>query len=78
MIDKDKILDLKTIACPLNVVQCKLALEKIPKGETLFVELDKGEPEMMVKQTLIQMGYKLKTVEDDENWVRFAISYESN
>ena len=78
MIEKDKILDLRKIACPLNVVKCKLALEKISKGETLFVELDKGEPEMMVKQTLIKMGYKPKTVEEDENWVRFAITYERN
>ena len=69
-------LDLKTIPCPLNVVKCKLALEKINKKDTLLVDLDKGEPEIMVKKSLESMGYIIKQVYEDKNWIRVAITYE--
>ena len=69
-------IDLKSVPCPLNVVKCKLALEKLPKEDNLFVDLDKGEPEIMVKQTLEGMGYKLDIVRSEKNWIRFKIKYE--
>ena len=69
-------IDLKSIPCPLNVVKCKLALEKLSKEDILFVDLDKGEPEIMVKKTLENMGYKLDIVKDEQDWVRFEIKYE--
>ncbi len=78
MIEKEEILNLRNIPCPLNIVKCKLALEKMSKGETLIVELDRGEPEIMVKQSLTKIGFEIKTVEYDENWIRFAISYDRN
>ena len=62
--------------CPLNVVKCKLALEKLPKKDNLFVDLDKGEPEIMVKKTLESMGYKLHIVKSEKDWIRFKIKYE--
>ena len=40
-----KLLDLKCIPCPLNVVKVKLALEKLSPNQELIIELDKGEPE---------------------------------
>ncbi len=49
-----KHLDLKSVPCPLNVVKIKLALEKLSKNEQLIVELDKGEPEEMVLNNLIE------------------------
>tara|TARA_B100000945_G_C20149095_1_gene487640 strand:- start:18 stop:254 length:237 start_codon:yes stop_codon:yes gene_type:complete len=69
-------LDLKSITCPLNLVKCKLALEKISAKEILIVDLDKGEPEVMVKNSLEKMGYEVRILEDDKNWVRFEISNE--
>ena len=69
-------IDLKSVPCPLNVVKCKLALEKLSKEDDLFVDLDKGEPEIMVKKTLESMGYKLEIVESGKDWIRFKIKYE--
>ena len=69
-------IDLKSVPCPLNVVKCKLALEKIPKKDNLIVDLDKGEPEIMVKETLERMGYKLEIVKSGKDWIRFKIKYE--
>ena len=69
-------IDLKSVPCPLNVVKCKLALEKMPKNNNLFVDLDKGEPEIMVKKTLESMGYKLEIVKSGKDWIRFKIKYE--
>ena len=62
--------------CPLNVVKCKLALEKIPKGDNLVVDLDKGEPEIMVKETLESMGYNLEIIKSGKDWIRLKIKYE--
>ena len=69
-------IDLKSVPCPLNVVKCKLALEKIPHKDNLIVDLDKGEPEIMVKKTLESMGYKLELVQSGKDWIRFKIKYE--
>ena len=70
-----EILDLKNIPCPLNIVKCKLALEKLSKQDTLIIELDKGEPEEMVCQTLDQLGYRIKLIVDDKSWIRISVNY---
>ena len=72
-----KILNLESIPCPLNVVKCKLALEKLSLNETLIVYLDKGEPEAMVKKTLKEMNYFCKTIEEDHKTIKLKILYES-
>ena len=69
-------IDLKSVPCPLNVVKCKLALEKLSNKDVLLVELDKGEPEMMVKKTLEDMGYKLDEVTSAKDWIRFKVKNE--
>ena len=69
-------IDLKSVPCPLNVVKCKLALEKLRNQDNLFVDLDKGEPETMVKKTLESMGYKLVIVKSEKDWIRFKVKYE--
>ena len=73
-----EILDLKNIPCPLNVVKCKLALEKLSTQDTLTIELDKGEPEEMVCQTLFQLGYRIKLIVDDKSWIRISVNYGIN
>ena len=72
-----KILDLKSIPCPLNVVKCKLALEKLSLYETLIVYLDKGEPEEMVKKSLKEMKYCFKTIEEDLETIKLKILHDS-
>ena len=71
-----KLLDLESIPCPLNVVKCKLALEKLSVNETLVVHLDKGEPEIMVKRALQEMKYFFKTIEEDQKTIKFQILHE--
>ena len=68
-------LDLKNIPCPLNVVKCKLALEKLTKGDILIIELDKGEPEEMVFKTLDQLGYTVDILNDEKSWIRISVIY---
>ena len=72
-----KVLDLESIPCPLNVVKCKLALEKLDSNETLTIYLDKGEPEIMVKRALKEMKYIFKTIEDNKKTIKLKILYES-
>ena len=69
------ILDLKNIPCPLNVVKCKLALEKLSKGDNLIIELDKGEPEEMVFKVLDQLGYRIEILIDETSWIRISVLY---
>ena len=72
-----KVLDLESIPCPLNVVKCKLALEKLSTNQTLIVHLDKGEPEEMVKKALKKMKYFFKVIEEDQKTIKFKILHES-
>ena len=72
-----KFLDLESIPCPLNVVKCKLALEKLSKDETLIVFLDKGEPEIMVKRALKEMKFFFITIEENQKTIKFKILHES-
>ena len=71
-------LDLKNIPCPLNVVKCKLALEKLSIEDTLIIELDKGEPEEMVFKTLDQLGYTVDILDDETSWIRISVIYGIN
>ena len=68
-----KVLDLESIPCPLNVVKCKLALEKLSLNETLIVHLDKGEPEIMVKRALKEMKYFFKMIEENQKTIKLKI-----
>ena len=61
----------------MNVVKCKLALEKLSVDETLTVHLDKGEPEIMVKRALKEMKYFFKTIEENQKTLKLKILHES-
>ena len=76
MKEVSKLLDLESIPCPLNVVKCKLALEKLSVNETLVVNLDKGEPEVMVKKALKEMKYFFKTIEEDQKTIKLKIFHD--
>ena len=76
MKEVSKLLDLESIPCPLNVVKCKLALEKLSVDETLIVHLDKGEPEIMIKRALKEMKYSFTKIEEDQKTIKFKILHE--
>ena len=73
MREVSKVLDLESIPCPLNVVKCRLALEKLSIDQILIVYLDKGEPEEMVKKALIEMNYFFKTLEENQKTIKLKI-----
>ena len=75
--NSSKYLDLKSVACPLNVVKIKLALEKLSKNEQLIVELDKGEPEEMVFSSLKEMGFLFKQIKEHEKFLQIKILNEN-
>ena len=66
-------MDLESVPCPLNLVKCKLALEKLSIDESLIVHLDKGEPEEMIKRALKEMNYFFKTLEEDQKTIKLKI-----
>ena len=72
-----KLLDLKSVPCPLNVVKIKLALEKLSKNEQLIIELDKGEPEEMVLNNLREMGWFFKQIKENEKFIKIKILNEN-
>ena len=72
-----KYLDLKSVPCPLNVVKIKLALEKLSKNEQLIVDLDKGEPEEMVKSNLKEMGFLFKQIKELKKSLQIKILNEN-
>ena len=77
MIYSLKLLDLKCIPCPLNIVKVKLALQKLSSNEDLIVDLDKGEPEIMVKNSLKEMGLCFKEIDEKENTIKLKIFNEN-
>jgi TusA-related sulfurtransferase len=56
-------LDLRGTPCPLNYVRTRLALEGVAVGEWLQVDLDAGEPEEMVSQSLEGEGHHVRRVD---------------
>jgi len=72
----NNILNLRSVPCPLNVVKCKLALQKLERSRVLLVELDLGEPEEMVRQSLEKEGYKCKMIKREKDHIIYSICYE--
>ncbi len=72
-----KVLNLESIPCPLNVVKCKLALEKLSVNEILIVHLDRGEPEEMVKKFLKEMNFFFKILEEDDKLIKLKILHDN-
>lgn len=69
-------IDLRGTPCPLNYVRSRLALEKLPPGAWLQVDLDGGEPEEMVSEGLRGEGHEVQSQPWGENgarlWIRRA------
>ena len=56
-------LDLRGTPCPLNYVRARLALENVPEGGHLLLDLDAGEPERMVAEGLRGDGHDVERIE---------------
>ena len=52
-------LDLRGVACPMNWVKTKLALERLAPGATLAVRLDRGEPLESVPLSAREDGHRV-------------------
>ena len=70
-------LDLRGTPCPLNFIRTRLALEKIPRGSLLQVDLDRGDPERMVAEGLRGEGHAVALMPlpgaDPEGAVRLLV-----
>ena len=66
-------LDLRGTPCPLNFIRTRLALEKIPLGSILQVDLDAGDPEQMVSEGVRGDGHALERAPLPDGGVRLRI-----
>jgi TusA-related sulfurtransferase len=66
-------LDLRGTPCPLNYVRSRLALEKLPSGAWLQVDLDAGEPERMVGEGLRGEGHSVRVSPLEPGAIRLLI-----
>ena len=55
----DQRIDLRGVACPMNFVRTKLALDELAIGQTLEVFLDDGEPITNVSRSLQDEGHEV-------------------
>ena len=55
----DQRIDLRGVACPMNFVRTKLALDELAIGQALEVYLDDGEPINNVSRSLQDEGQAL-------------------
>jgi TusA-related sulfurtransferase len=55
-------LDLRGTTCPVNFIRARLALETLPTGAWLQIDLDGGEPEQMVAEGLRSEGHTVELV----------------
>lgn len=56
--------DLRGVACPMNFVMAKIALEKIEIGQTLEILLDPGESVRNVPESFTEQGQEVIAVEE--------------
>lgn len=66
-------LDLRGTPCPLNYVRSRLALDKLPIGGLLLVDLDRGEPEQLVAEGLRGEGHTVEFQAPEEGHVRLIV-----
>jgi TusA-related sulfurtransferase len=57
-------LDLTGVACPMNWVKTKLALERMATGQELSVRLDPGEPLDSVPRSAREDGHDVAVAGD--------------
>ena len=66
-------LDLRGTPCPKNFICCKLAMEDLKKNQFIHVDLDKGEPELMVISGLKNAGHQVEIIDEDLSCLRLKV-----
>jgi sulfite reductase (ferredoxin) len=64
---KNRLIDLRGVACPLNFVKAKLELEKISVGEILEMLLDDGEPVRNAPASFAEQGQEVIEVKSKDD-----------
>lgn len=59
-----KTLDLRGVACPLNYVKTRVALDRVDPGACIEVWVDHGEPEENLPESCREDGFPVLLVED--------------
>jgi TusA-related sulfurtransferase len=54
-----EVLDLRSVACPINFVRTKIKLDEMPYHSSLTVLLDDGEPIDSVSMSVLQEGHQI-------------------
>ena len=72
-------LDLRGVACPLNYVKTRVALDRLEPGQALEVWLDHGEPEENVPRSCDEDGYRVVTIAEasaagEEPFVKLVVT----
>ena len=70
----EEYIDLRGTPCPKNFIICNLALEKLNKNDFLQVDLDRGEPELMVIPGLKNAGHFVEIICEESNWLRIKVT----
>lgn len=65
---KNRIIDLRGVACPLNFVKAKIELEKISVGEILEMLLDDGEPVRNAPASFAEQGQEVIEVKSKDDY----------
>ena len=68
-----KYIDLRGTPCPVNYVRCRLEIERLKDDQTLQVDLDRGEPEIMVFSSLKEEGHSIQILLEESDWIRFIV-----
>ncbi|QYK03596.1 sulfurtransferase TusA family protein [Shewanella zhangzhouensis] len=68
-------IDLTAFRCPVPLVQVKLALKKLPAGETLEVALLDNGSRRDVPAFLEKRGYGVECTQDDNTCLKLLISH---
>jgi len=69
----DDVVDLRGVACPLNFVKAKLALEKVEIGSDVKFLLDLGEAQKNVPDSFEQQGQGVLEVNQIEDYVLLKV-----
>jgi sulfite reductase (ferredoxin) len=68
-----RLIDLRGVACPMNFVKAKVALEKLAVGETLDVLLDDGAPVRNVPASFTEQGQEILSVAPEGPCFRVSV-----
>src|ERR1700710_747870 len=62
-------LDITSEVCPMTFVRTRLALDRMPPGETLLVRLRGEEPLRNVPRTATEQGHEVLSLETDADGI---------